>query len=223
MDVQNVIKEYWPWMLGGVAGIFLITRMRSGASASSAPVYLQAGQSDAQIIANAQAEALRSQTALQTRQLDLAAQKQADELALQRSALEMQYQSSTDAARAANLTAAGAFLQSQGTAASSAGQAVSQVVSSLYAPAVAAIGAASAENSAALQTAALVASSSYSAQASALTGVTDVLGEFVKIPLAGQQAIGQIGSATKNKSTWETMMESAAKMYGAFQAGGQRI
>lgn len=223
MEMPEVIKNYWPWLLGGVAGIFIITRFTGGGTSSNTPVILQSGASDAQIAANAQLEALRSQTALQNRQMDLAAQKQSEELALQRQALETQAAANAEAARATNLTAAGAFLQAQGNAGASAAQSVSQVIGSLYSPAVAAIGAASAENQMALQAAALAASGSYSAQASALTGVTDVLSEMVKIPAAGMSAIGQIGSAQKGKSPWQTLMEESARAYGAFQSGGQRI
>ena len=225
MDFKAFAKDNWPLLVGGGVGIFLIMRMRGGGqTASAAPVIMNTAPSEAAIMASAQADAVRQQSALATRQMEMSYNLETAKIAastaatnstigLQRDqlsamvsannsanqldhdkalmtfqlgqgALEVQNAQNIQAARTANITAAGGFLQAQGNAAGSAGTAVAQMIGQLNQPAMIAIQNAAIENSAALNAAAVTAVGGYQAQQGTFSGITDVLKEFVKMPAA---------------------------------------
>lgn len=141
------------------------------------------------------------------------ANKNAMAFALQQGALEVQAQANTNAARTANITAAGGFLQAQGTAAGAAGTAVAQMVGQLQAPAVMALQTASYENAAALNAAAVAATSTYQAQSATFSGITDVLKEFVKTPAA---VMGSMPAAA-NGGSLSSLFTGFGNMAGGFR------
>lgn len=215
MDVKQFATDNWPVLVGGAVGVFILLKMRGGSSTSAAPVYLSGGQSDAAIMANAQAEATRAQAALMNRELDIQLSKQNAELALQRDALEIQAKQNVEAARAANLNAAGTFLQAQSAGAAASGVAVAQMIGQLQAPAVAAIESSWQENAMALQSAALVAAGSFQGQTIAIAGITDTLNKFIDIPVAGMQGLIAQGNAPAQKSLGSQIVGTAGNLAGS--------
>lgn len=188
MEIVQFAKNNWPLLAGGTVGLILIMRMRGGGgSAAPAPVYLNAGPSEASLMANAQLEAARLEAGILNRQVDMANNKQLAEIELQRKALEMQAAQNIEVARAANMTAAGTFLAAQGSSAGASGTAVSQMIGQLQQPAINAINSAANENAAALNAAAIVAMGSFEAQAASFSGVSDMIKNFLNIPTTAIQ------------------------------------
>lgn len=142
MDAQEAIKKYWPWALGGVVGLFLLSRMggsSSGGGDYAAYVAAQsaAAQSNAQAgIAQSQ---IASQTALANRQLDLAEK-------------DLMSQAQTN------------YLLAQGAMAKGVGEAASGVVGALLTPYTTVLQTSAYENSAALLAASNIAIGGFETQ-----------------------------------------------------------
>lgn len=225
MDVKEFAKNNWPLLAGGAVGIFLILRMRGGGSSAPAPVIMNAGPSEASVMANAQVEVARAQaaqaanqlnaqTALANRQIDVQMASAANDFALQSKAINAQMEANQNASRVATMNAGAQFLQAQGVAAMGAGTAVTGMIGELNKPAIAAMMSSAEENAAALQAGAIVAAGGYQAQAKAFEGITNVLTEFVKIPQLGMQGVGTAIAGEKPKSALQSMAETFLKTGG---------
>lgn len=193
MDAKDAVKKYWPWMLGGVVGLYLLSR-NSGSSSGGTVVM---GYSDAAYAAQAQIAAVNAQTQLQS-------EAAAREHALNLAALEAQTKTANDA----NLAA---YIAAQGTAAQGVAAAASGVIGSLLAPSVAAINASAYENAAALQAGADAASAGYLAQASITNSSTQGASNFAQaMSEIGKTALqpSSSGRIVNNKPHWTDRVKS---------------
>lgn len=163
-DAKTAVKKYWPWLLGGAIGLFLIMRTRKSSGGTSDLQAFYASQ--------AQAGAAASQTSLQTRQLELAAAAQQSELAMESKKL--------DAAREVGLVTAAS------TMAGAVGASTSQVIAALFAPGIAAMQSTAYENASVFQAAGNIAAHSYVAQA-------DMVNAGAQATIAGAGAINAWG------------------------------
>lgn len=163
-DVKDFVKQYWPYIVGGLVGIYLLLRFSGGSSSGG-------GSSDYAAFMQANAQASQQNAQLQAQQAALAAQaaQAAGELQLNRDALNAQI--SKDKATLALQQSAvytegfNAFQTSQAAMATAIGGSAAQVITALNQPAITAMQAAAVENAAALEAAGNVAVGSYSAQA----------------------------------------------------------
>lgn len=161
-DLQDFIKKYWPYILGGVAGIYLLSRQTGGAQPQT--VVLGGGMSDAAYMAQAQSAIERQMLQMQQTQFDR-------EHALNLSALEAQTRAASDA----NLTN---YLAAQGAASQGVAQAASGVIAALTAPSIAAINSSAQENAYALMAASQAAGDAYKSIAQINLAASEVAGRF---------------------------------------------
>lgn len=169
-DIQDALKKYWPYLLGGAVGIYFLM----GRSSNNTPqqVILSAGgMSDAGYMAQAQIRAAEAQAATEKEYLRMQEEAAIRDYNLQVSVLDAQTRSAADA----NLSN---YLLAQGTAAQGVAQAASGVIASLTAPSIAAINATSAENAYALQSAAAAAAAGYTAISNINLAASEVAGRF---------------------------------------------
>lgn len=153
MDYKEAVKKYWPWILGGVGGLYLITKFSGGSSSSSTADYLNAQNSAA------------------LGQQQIAAQK---EIELAKVSASTAATNATIALQTAQFEAQRdvAYIQAQASMAQAVGTSASGLATALYAPGIAAITAAGAENAMALQAAATVAAAGFNTQASMVDSTT---------------------------------------------------
>lgn len=139
-DIQSGAKKYWPYLLGGVIGIYVIYKFTSSGQTQTVQY------SGVQAFDPAQAAyALQSQGATASYNLEL--QKMNVSAQLQERALQIQ------------------FLESQANAASNVSSGASEVIAALQKPTIASINAAAAENAATVMSAAALASANFAARA----------------------------------------------------------
>lgn len=191
MDIKEVLKKYWPYMLGAVAGLWFLMRDKGTTSGSNDAYYQYAAQAAAQNaqIAAATADANRQyelqMAALNLQEAEITGEYETAKFLAQTDSdlrvmladrqLELE-QYNTDA----QLIATGWTLESQeeiaktqtlaqmSVAQAQAGAAAisgyADIIDSLYAPGIAAVNAGAARDMAAIQAAADVAVASYYAQ-----------------------------------------------------------
>lgn len=189
MDAKQIVKQYWPWLLGGAIGLYLLTR-NSGSSSGGTVVM---GYSDAAYAAQAQMAAVNAQA-------QLASEAANREHQLNLATLEAQTKTAYDANMAA-------YVAAQGQAAQGVAAAASGVIGALVAPGIAAMQASAYENAAALDAAAKAASAGYTAQAdivkNALAAAGQVGSSFMPTATAAQQnkvTPGQLAQDTFNSA-----------------------
>ncbi len=157
MDTGEAVKKYWPWVLGGVAGLYVLSKMSGGGGGDSGAAYAQMMQ--AQMAAGLQNQQAAAQQAAQQAQIkaqyDIAAMNR--DVALAQTAAAVQKSDNETAVQ---------FIMANAQLAQGAGSAATGIISALNMPAVAAINAMSNENAAALQSAALISMGAFAAQAS---------------------------------------------------------
>ena len=157
MDAEDAIKKYWPWAVGAVVGVLLISRYMGGAGQSSGDSSLAAFyQSQAAAAAANQANSAAMFQAQTQRDVAIA------NLDLEKTKV-----------RAANETQ---YLAAQAQMALAIGQSAAGTVNALYQPTIAALNSAAYENAAALTAGATVAAAGMTAQAVA----TQTVGEALK-------------------------------------------
>lgn len=184
MDAKEVVKKYWPYMLGGVIALFLIMRMRGGNSsgdAASAFYASQAAAGAAQSQASAQLEIARAQINAQETAANRQHQYNLETLGLQK---EANY-----------ATAINNFVAAQGTAAQGVGAAVQAMVGSLNAPIIAAMQGSAYENAAAMAAAAQTAAAGFGAQANIVGHTSMVIDSVAGAAVGISNAVGQVGQA----------------------------
>lgn len=149
MELQPIIKKYWPWMLGGVAGLYLITRISGGSSGGTVTV----GTDPATAQLAMQAEQLRQQNQLALMSVANTSAKQNNDAQVQ------------------NILA-------QGAMAGQLGAASAQLVTALNIPAITAINSANDLNKQAINTAGAIAIGGYTAQAVQMQAAADAAGSY---------------------------------------------
>ena len=169
-DLQDFIKKYWPYILGGVAGLYLLSRQASSAQPQTV-VLGGGGMSDAGYMAQAQMASIEAQSAVDRQMLQMQQTQFDREHSLNLSSLEAQTRAASDV----NLTN---YLAAQGAASQGVAQAASGVIASLTAPSIAAINATTAENAYALQSASAAASAGYAAISGINLAASEVAGRF---------------------------------------------
>lgn len=98
MEMQDAVKKYWPWLLGGAVGIYLLTRGGSAQADPVGQVYAAQMQNASQnaAIGAAQRQA-EMQYSLQSRALDSQEKQTAAALAAQMSGINAQLEVQTQA------------------------------------------------------------------------------------------------------------------------------
>jgi hypothetical protein len=211
-ETKEFLKKYWPYLLGGVIGLYIIMKyMGSGSSSTSAaPAIASAGPD----------------TSLQQAQLGLAAQAQQAQINAQAAQLQAQVNAANgqltlqsqalDVQNSANYASAfNQFQNTQANMATAIGGAASQVVTALNQPAITALQAGAYENSAALQAAGNVAAQSFLAQGQVSQGTSAMFGKAISnLGSLGQfnapQPPGPVGSA----------VNTGIRAYAAYQTMG---
>ncbi len=204
-DIQDTLKKYWPYLLGGAVGIYFLM----GRSSNSTPqqvVLSSGGMSDAAYMAQAQIRAAESQAATEKEYLRMQEEAAIRDYNLQVTALDAQTRSAADA----NLAN---YLLAQGSAAQGVAQAASGVIASLTAPSIAAINATSAENAYALQSAAAAAAAGYTAISNINLAASDVAGKFAETTHSAYMdtTAGTVAQAIVNTPT---MIQQAGQFAG---------
>jgi hypothetical protein len=173
-QIVESVKKYWPWGVGILGAVWLLTRVQSGGG----------GGADSYAAAAAQQQALQLEAAKVNAQLGV----------MQMDAQTRQYSAAT--AGQAQLLAA------QGQTAMGVGSAAAAITQQLQAPTIAAIQAAAAENMAALQTAGAVSAASFQsigamglAGGIATSGIAQGLGQQASAFSGGLgSSVGSIGA-----------------------------
>ena len=155
-DAGEILKKYWPWAVGGVVGLLLISRYMGGGSQASGDSSLAAFY-QAQAAASANQQAMSAQT--------MQAQTARDVALAQ---IDLQKQATASAAESQ-------YLAAQAQMALAVGQSASGTIAALYAPSIAALNASGYENAAALQAGATVAAAGLTAQGAATAAVGEAL------------------------------------------------
>lgn len=210
-DLQDFIKKYWPYILGGVAGLYLLSRQTGGGQPQTV-VLGGGGMSDAAHMAQAQIASIEAQSAIDRQMLQMQQTQLDREHTLNLSALEAQTRAASDA----NLTN---YLAAQGAASQGVAQAASGVIASLTAPSIAAINATSAENAYALQSAAAAAAAGYGAIANINLAASDVAGRFAETThsaYADTTAATVASAMASQPTTIETFGGYVREGFGAF-------
>lgn len=158
MDVPEPVKKYWPYMLGGVVGLYVIVKMSGGSSSSG-------GSSD-------YASLLAAQSAASTQNAAIGAQQEA---ARADRAMQQQAIQAAQAIESAKVSSAAAvsLMQAQGQVAKDVGSAASGIIGALQAPSIAAINANAAENVSTMESAAAAQIASYAATTQHIASVAE--------------------------------------------------
>lgn len=142
-DIQDFLKDNWPYVVGGIIGLIIIVRFFGSRNApDTAYAQLVAGNAAA-LQASTQASIAQSQIEAQERQSRA-------ELDLQKSAIEASSQSN--------------YLQASANMALAVGQSATGVIGQLYQPAISAMTSAAYENAAVVDAAAYVAAAGFASQ-----------------------------------------------------------
>lgn len=210
-DVKDFVKKYWPYILGGVVGLYLLLRYNAGGSTSSGDggygAYLQT----------------QAQMAQQNAASQAAAQTAANQLALQNKAIDAQIaydNAALQVTRDANAaTAFNQFQTAQAAMAGAVGSSTAQLIDALNKPAMTAMEAGAYENAAALGAAGNVAANSFLAQGSIVSsavGAANAVGNMMGG--VAQAMAGMEGGEMQGKYTG--LINSGARAYGAYASGG---
>lgn len=192
MEVKQVVKDYWPYLIGGAVGIYLIYQY-SGSSSSSP------------VVVGQQFDQAAAAYGLQMRALDN--QNASAQAAAAVAMAEVQRGVAAD-----TLAASVAYTAAQGTAAKDVAAGSAQVIAQLQAPTVSAMQLQTAENIAALQTAGAIAAAGYGAQ----TAQAQAMGQAAAAAMASNAA-----QSLALSSTTAAGLQSIAPQQGALQLGQQ--
>lgn len=209
-DVKGFVKQYWPYIVGAVVGLYLILKFSGGGSASSGD--------------NGYGAFLQAQTAAgaQNASLQVQAQAAADKNALDNKALMAQIDLNkaqlavVDNANYA--TAFNNFQTSQAAMADSIGTSTAKIIDALNAPSITAMAAGAYENAAALEAAGNVAANSFAAQGQIVSTSSQTAGQMasaLSMATASASAMGQ-----KKPADWAGIINAGANAYGTFMTGG---
>lgn len=211
-DVKAIVKQYWPYILGGIVGIYLILRYAGGSSSSGSGDGGYAAFLQAQTAAAQQNAQMQLQTNAQNAQLAMA-QKQLDaQIASDAAKLEVQK-------AAVHAEAFNTFQTTQAAMAQAIGSSTAAVIGSLNNPAMIAMQANAAENAAALNAAANVAAASYMSQSNIIKGLSEISGAaFGAIPQI--QMPGSGGFYASPDSKWSQGLNLVGRGVAAYYTGG---
>lgn len=210
-DAKSAVKKYWPYMLGGVVGLYLLSRFGGGGAAQPQPVYSQpvyvGGSSDAAIAAQAQRDIaiaqLSAQSAAENRAYEFESKKWAEAFALEqetvRANTELAANTLAMQTAANNQTYWTNYTAAQGNVAAGIAEAAGSVLNALNTPTVYAMQASSAENIAALESAAVAAAAGYTAQAGVAASSSGLLSTMPDIFKAVSDSEARIGTAMQQQ------------------------
>lgn len=208
-DIKGFVKQYWPYIVGGIVGIYILLRYSGGGSSGG-------GNTDYAAFMQANAQASQQNAQLQAQQAALAAQQAqaAGELQLNRDALNAQIlkdKATLDLQKSAVYTEGfNTFQTSQAAMATAIGTSSAAVITALNQPSITAMQAAAIENAAALEAAGNVAAGSYQAQAAmqaANAATVAGVGQRQGVSIISQpesQAGGIVGSIANAVSSYFT-------------------
>jgi len=206
-DIKGFVKKYWPYLLGGVVGLYLILRYSAGSSGSSS------GDAGYGAFLQAQTAAASQNAAAQ-----LQAQAQANQLALDSKALDAQIAFNTgqlNVTRDKNIADAyNNFQTTQAAMAGAIGSSTAQIIGALNAPAITAMQAGAIENAAALEAAGNVAANSFLAQGSVVGSSAQTAGQMASV--FGSPSFG----AQEQKTDWAGIINAASNAYSTYMTGG---
>lgn len=148
-DTKTLVKQYWPYIIGAIAGLYLILK------------FFPSSNSNSQATDYATLMAAQSQAAGQAAQIGLAQQSQSDQTALASKSLDVQSQATQ--------------IAGQASLAQSAAAGTSTILAALYAPAITAINASTAENAATVNAAAITAAAGFKSQSDIVVGTNNSL------------------------------------------------
>lgn len=196
-ETKEFLKKYWPYVIGGIVGLYIVLKYMGGSSSSSS--------------SDPYTAYMTAQTQLQAQNAQIAAQQQSesDQVGLANAQINMQ--NNANYANAFN-----AFQTSQAAMASSLGTSVSQVITALNTPAITALQAGAIENSAALTAAGNVAANSFLAQGQVSQGTSNMFASA----LANLGKIGFSTTGQQPKSGFSQAVDSGVQAYAAYQTGG---
>lgn len=189
-EVTDALKQYWPYAVGGIVGLYLLAKFAGGGSAPAADntyasiLAAQSAGAAANSQAQAQLEAVRAQVAAGER----ASQR---EYEVNLATLELQK----------NVQYAGAFnqfQQTQSAMAQSIGSSTAQIIGALNQPGIAAMNAAAYENAAAMQAAAEVAGMEFLGQSAIVDSISGSV-QSIAGALSNPGAFGAAGDAANSK------------------------
>lgn len=212
-DVKQAVIKYWPYLLGGAIGLWLLTRNRGGSGGTSDyGAFLQsqtaAGVATAQ--ANGQLEIARAQIAAS----ENAANR---EHAYNLEAIGIQKQK-------VYADAMIGFNMSQAEMAKGIGASAGSVIGALNGPAMMAMEAAALENAAAMGASAQVAVGGYQAQADIVGHTSSVLDSVAKNSnMSGAFAGLTSGGLQPQQSTGSQMLGMVAEGVAAYYTGGASL
>jgi len=206
-DAKELLKKYWPYIVGGIVGLYILLRYNGGGSASS-------GSSDYAALLAAQ-----SQAASQNAAIGAQAAQAAGTLQLNRDALNAQIAKDNATLelqkKAVQAEAFNNFQSSQAAMAKSIGESTAGLITALNAPSITAMAAGAQENAAALLAAGNVAASAFTTQ-----------GNIVN---AGASTVAAVGNAVGNMqpisitpkpSMLETVLGAANQGFATYMNGG---
>lgn len=210
-DVKEFVKKYWPYILGGVVGLYLLLRNSGGGGSSSGDggyaAFLQA-----QTAAGAQNAALQLQSNMQQAQIGLEQKKLDAQIELQTAALEVQ--NNANYANAFNQ-----FQMTQSAMAQSIGSSTAGIIDALNKPSMMAMESAAYENAAALQAAGVVAANSFLAQAQVVASGAETIKGAGSAMQAVTSNLGLMeGQAPKSK--FEQGVGLIGRAVSAYYTGG---
>lgn len=156
MDIGESIKSHWPYVVGGLVGVYIIYKYTGASSTTTAT---SSGVDPNMLAYAAQQNQLQAQSSLANQQMQLQANAQQAAINLQNAQLQAQSNNATQRNEIAYNTALG-------STASSIGNSIASVIQAQSALPAAAINAAMAENQTALQTSAATAIAGINANSS---------------------------------------------------------
>ena len=222
-DLKPMIKKYWPYVLGGVVGIYLIVKFSSPKAVSQGD-----GGYSAFLNSQAQAGAMQSQNALQSQALQ--AQIDADERKSAREFEVFNLQSNRDyelttkrlelEQTAIHANAMNQFQLSQAAMAQSVSQGAAGVIGELSRPSIHAMNSAASENAAALQAAAMAAAGGYLAQSDMVSSMSGMVGDVSKSLGATNSALAAIAQSPRPPSLADSMVQGASVIARGGPSGG---
>ena len=200
-DVKGFVKKYWPYIVGGIVGLFLILRYSGGSSSSG-----DGGAGNYAAMLQAQSQAAQQAAAIAAQQQAAAAENATNNKAL-------------DIANNKNYADAfNNFQLSQAEMAKSIGSSAAQVIAALNTPAVTAMQAGAVENAAALEAAGNVVANSFLAQAGIVQSSNSLAGSMASALGEAIQGVSNIGK--KSPSQIPEYINAAANAYSAYATGG---
>lgn len=224
-DIKGFVKQYWPYILGAVVGLYLILRFAAGGGGSSSggdggyAAYLQA-----QTAAGSQNAALQLQANMQAAQIAAERQTAADKNALDNKALDAQIAinlQSLEVTKQKNYSDAfNTFQATQAAMAQAIGSSTAGVLDALNKPAITAMQAGALENMAALEAAGNVAAQSFLAQGGVVEASSAAAAEVTKGLGSILQGIAGLASQPRQPSALENIATEVAGTAAGYYTGG---